>query len=294
MILMLLAFSLPLTLLASPAEEREERSFELLDKTQNIFGTRVNALANRLDSFFATERADDELGRSLIRVRSNYTIRERAAGRLSNRYSFNLRLPSLEERFKWDYYQKKEDVKDDKGEARARKQQERQGWLFNADAGVNATIPPRLVTRARLRRNIQTGDVVHRFVEQLIYVTDENGLSEETRLDSDLQLDKDWLFRFVNSKRWRILKKEFVTNHGPTLVHQLSDDDGFNYGFIMNSVVEEGVWYVSSYTLSVNYRRNLYKNWFYLDLVPGLDFPKNWSFRRTPFFIVQLEMLFGT
>jgi hypothetical protein len=294
MIYLFLLLSLPLTLLASPAEEREERSYELLDKTQNIFGTRVNALANRLDSFFATERADDELGRSLIRLRSNYTIRERAVGNLANRYSFNLRLPSLEERFKWDYYRKKDDVKDDEGEARARKQQKSQGWLFNADAGVNATIPPRLVTRARLRRNIQTGDVVHRFVEQLIYVTDENGLSEETRLDSDLQLDKDWLFRFINSKRWRILKKEFVTNHGPTLVHQLSDDDGFNYGFIMNSVVEEGAWYVSSYTLSVNYRRNLYKNWIYLDLVPGLDFPKNWSFRRTPFFIVQLEMLFGT
>lgn len=304
---------------SSPAEEPPDHSIPILESAQELFGTRANFAANRLDSFFATERADDEFGRSRLRIRSFYTIRERAVADQTNQYRINLRLPHLEERFRYDYYQDEEekDKKDkdkkkdrDKYMSDAEKRQRsllreqnelellkkdtlKTGWIFNSDIGVSAAIPPKLITRARVRKSFVTGTLIHRFVEQLTYITDESGLQEETTINSDHIYNQDFIFRFVNEKRWQVLKKDFTTNHGPTWLHRATEDDAFNYGLTMQTVIDNGVWYVNNYRAAVNYRRNLYKQWVYFDTIPGIDFPKEWSFRRTPFIIFQLEMLFG-
>lgn len=300
---LLIALFIPMMVKASPADEREEDSIPILESVQTIFGHRINTLANRLDSFFATERADDELGRSSIRLRTRYSIRERAISDLNNRYSFNLRLPHLEEKFKLEYYQDKKDIakknkskveqRNEDAEKEKKRDAVKTGWIFNADAQVNVSIPPRLTTRARLRRSFDTGSIIHRFVEQITHVTDESGFVHQTSLDSDQTIDEETLFRFTNLARWRINDKDFITTHGPGLIHQLTDDDAISYGFGIGSTIDDGVWYMAGYGLSFTYRRNLYRNWLYLDLNPGLDFPKEWSFRRTPFFTAQLEFLFG-
>lgn len=308
--LLFMAFVAPVVL-ASPAEEPEkvkEKSPPVLDMARNFVGSNINGLANRLDSFFATERADDELGRSRLRIRYNYDIRERSLPDDKIRYRINLKLPHLEEKFRFKYFNESDDKDKKKEEEKAVAQEAnkappselykflngiKEGWTFNADAGVSVALPPKIVTRARLRRNFEVASFVHRFAEQVTYVTDESGLTEETTLLSDQRWTDTFLFRFVNSKRWRVLKKDFVTLHGPTVLHSLTEDDALSYNLIMTNVLVKDVYYVTSYTLSVNYRRNLYKNWVYLDIIPGIDFPKQWSYRRTPFAIFQLEVLFG-
>lgn len=295
--LLLVLFSLSLKAWSSPAEERPDESIPILDTAQEILGARANYVANRLDSFFATERADDELGRSRIRIRSNFEIRERARSDLKTRYRINLRLPSLEEKFRWEYEKDgKEKLEDQpEGEVAEKLAQSRirKSWTFNSDVGISVGIPPKLITRARLRRNFNTGPFIHRFAEQLTYTTDASGLVEETRLDSDHVFRDDLVFRFINVKTWEVLQKDFTTAHGPTLIHRLTENDALNYGLIMSSIIDNGIWFVDNYRLAVNYRRNLYRHWVYFDIIPGIDFPKHWSFRRTPFMAFQLELLFG-
>lgn len=276
------------------AEEKTEQDIFILDKAQALFGDRANQVANRLDSFFATERADDEFGRSRIRIRSQFMLRERAVSDLDNQYRINLRLPHLEQKFKYEYYQTEEEKKLAAEEKeKLKKSRINRAWLFNIDMGVSAAIPPRLITRARVRRSFETGSFIHRFAEQLTYITDESGLVEETDLNSDYVFSDNLVFRFINNKRWRVLKKEFDTNHGPTLLHQLSENQAMGYSTTMHTVIDSGIWYVDNYRIAVDYRRNLYKQWIYFDVITGLDFPKVWSFRRTPFITFQLEILFG-
>jgi len=263
----------------------------LLDRTQDFVTKKSNNLANRLDSFFADERADDEFGRSRIRLRSAYTLRERDPGKMRNQYRINLKLPHLEDKFRFKY--KKEKKVGQKSTSQEPPPLINENWIFNADSGVSAAIPPRLVLRARARKNIATTNWIHRFSEQLTYITDRSGLTEETSFNSDFGINENLLFRFVNRKTWRVLKKEFFTSHGPTLIHQLTEKDALNYSFLLNSVIEQKSWFLNGYTFSVNYRRDLYKDWLFLDVIPGIDFPKTWSFRRTPFVVFQLEALFG-
>ena len=299
--LTLILLFIPTIGITSPAEEREEKDIPILEKAKEIFGIRANQAADRIDSFFATERADDEFGRSRIRVRSQFFLRDGSKSDNINLYRINLRLPSLEEKFRFKLKDDNKTENKDKNISatpfeKADSQNtsfNKQKWIFNSDIGVSMAIPPKLITRARLRRNFSTNIFIHRFYEQLTYITDESGLVEETGFDSDFIFNSDLIFRFINYKRWQVLKKEFRTNHGPTLIHQLNDNQALNYGITGQTTIEDGVWFLNNYRFSINYRRNLYKQWVYFDIIPGLDFPKLRSFRKTPFIIFQLELLFA-
>jgi hypothetical protein len=299
--LWLILLILPWHAWSSPAEDPEERSLALrvLDRAHAMVGNNVNLLANRLDSFFANQRADDELGRSVIRVRNINQFRDREESDTRNEFRLNLRLPNLEDRFKLKWFQsdKKEPLNPEERKAReleiSNVSKLETKWMFRADAGVNVAIPPVVFTRARLRKNTETGEFIHRFVEELAWFSNQDGLYNRISLDSDYTVSDDVLFRFINFKEWRITSKNFVTSHGPTLLQKLSEKDGISYSFIVSSTIAEGTWFMANYGPSIGYRRNVYRNWLFMDVNPGLDFPKNYSFRRTPYLIVRLEALFG-
>lgn len=282
---------------SSPADEPVERRIPILDTAQELLGDKVNLVANRLDLFFANQRADDELGRSLIRLRTDYSIRERALPRRDTQFRFNLKLPSLEERFKLSYFEKKKDEtpqeRADREAKIIKKSKLDTDWIFRTDAGLNVSLRPGIFTRARLRKSVYTGTLIHRFVQEIAWYST-RGFIEQTTLFTDQSINENLLFRFNNTVDWEIIQKKFNTFHGPSLIQKLSDNDAISWNLGLSTVRTNGVFYVTNYTAALNYRRNIYKNWFFFNFVPGIDFPKEWSFRRTPFAVVQLELLFGS
>lgn len=298
--LLIIIILLPFTAWGSPAEEPKDRSIPILDSAHSIFGDQFNHIANDFDSFFATERADDELGRSRFRVRRNWTFAERARGIEKTQLRFNLRLPSLEQKFK----QILESKKEKKNETPEQKEQRLQTlvdknkldtkWLFRGDAGVNASIHPSVTVRGRIRKSTETGTLIHRFVQEGTWVSTVDGFRQLTTLDTDQTLNDRMLFRFTNRIDWRISRKDFLTTHGPGILHRLSDDEAMGYGAGINTTVYSSVPFMSNIFINTTYRRNLYRNFLYFDTTTGLNFPKEYSFRRTPFITFQLEVLFGS
>jgi len=296
--LLIILTLIPVVAFASPAEEYEESSIPILETTQQLLGGQVNTVANRLDLFFADQRADDELARSRIRIRQRYEIRERALMLKETQFRLNIRLPKLEDKFKFEVTEAEKAEKERK-KAKTKAEELKaisenalnKKWQFKADIGVNASIPPKVAARARLRKNWETGDVIHRFVEEWGWFSDRDW-EENTSVDSDLPLEEETLLRFSNTTDWKVTRKAYRTSHGPSIRHRLGDDDAISFGMGLGTVVEDS-WYVANYRISLTYRRNLYHQWIYMDITPGLDFPKVWSFRRTPFIALQLEALFG-
>jgi hypothetical protein len=296
--LILIFFSMKV--MASPAEERKETQIAILDTIDDLVGNRINHLANDFDAFFATDRADDELGRSRVRYRRQYRVEERAVGVPSSQFRFNLRLPYLEQRFRLEQEDKKKEKQAKTPEERleilkkrAERNQVDERWLFNADAGVNVSIHPRILTRARLRKSKQTGSLIHRFFQEATWQSNRDGFRQRTGLDTDHKFSDTFLFRFTNLVDWRISQKSFTTTHGPGLFQRLDDYSALSYNFAVGTTVDNSVWYLSGYTLATTYRRSLYKTMVYWDFTPGLSWPKQWSFRRTPFVFTQIEFLFG-
>ncbi len=285
-----------------PAEERQETRIPILDTAEEFFGQRVNHIANDFDSFFATDRADDELGRSRLRLRANYLVEERSLPQEDIQFRFNLRLPHLEKKFKFnidDKIDSKEGKKETAEEIKKREEEYKkrnrvdERWLFNANANVNASIHPSITLQARIRKSKETGTLIHRFVQEATWVSTRDGFRHRTTLDTDHSFSQTFLFRFGNTVDWRISRKSFTTSHGPSLFQRISDFEAMSYSFSMSTVVLEGIWYVTGFQLAPNYRRNIYKDILYFDFRPGLSFPKQWSFRRTPFIYLGFELLFG-
>jgi hypothetical protein len=291
---------LPILAMASPAEEPKNKTIPILDATQEFFGLRANNVANRLDLFFGEQRADDELARSRIRFRQRYELRDRAQMTDDFQFRFNIKLPKLEDKFKFEFDKKEKSKNKEKAKQKARSGNSDaiakvgldRSWQFRSDIGVNAGLPPTIFSRGRLRKNTSTGDVIHRFVEELAWYSDRHW-EQLTTFDSDLSLGDELLLRFRSVVDWKITSQTFQTSHGPSIIQRLSDNEAISYGPSLSTVVDSGIWYVTNYRLSLAYRLNLYKQWLYLDAIPGLDFPKIGAFRRTPFIIFQVEALFG-
>lgn len=296
-LLLIIAF-LPFSALGSPAEESKDRSIPILDSAHSIFGG-FNHIANDFDSFFATERADDELGRSKFRVRRNYTFQDRAKPIEKTQIRFNIRLPSLEKKFRKMVESKKEKKNETPAEKEKRiqtlvdKDKLDTRWLPRGDVGVNTSIHPSITVRGRLRKSSQTGTLIHRFVQEGTWISTVDGFRQITTLDTDQTINDDFLFRFGNRVDWRISQKNFVTTHGPNIFQRLSDDEAIAYSTGINTTVENSVPFMSNIYVSSGYRRNVYRNFLYFDTSIGLNFPKSYSFRRTPFIYFQLEVLFG-
>lgn len=278
---------------SSPAEGRPVRTFPLLDTAKEIFGTRVNLAADKLDSFFATDRADDEFGRSQLRLRSSFFLNDKEISESKTQYRMNLKLPSLEKRFRPEYYETEAEKKAREEKKLLREEKREPRWIFNSDVSASVAIPPKLIIRSRVRNNFRTGTIQHFFKQQLTYTTDASGFVTETTLDSDHTFNEDFIFRFINKFEWEITPKIYTTNHGPTWLYQASDDDAFNYGFITHSIIDGGPWHVDNHNLFLTYRRNLYQQWVYLDITHGLNFPKKWDFVPCPYLNFQFEMIFG-
>ena len=277
-------------------ESAEEEKKNVLDHTHHLFKSNLDYLANQVDSFFATERADDEFGRSTLRIRSSYFTREQEKGDFDVAYRVNFKIPHLERRIKEGaerIFKRSGRDRDDE-EPLEETPTTKKGWIFNADLGVNASIPPKAVIRSRIRRNFLYTRWSHRFSEEVTYITEEDGLTEQTSFESDYPLKEHLLFRFSNVKTWNILSKNFNTSHGPVIFQQITDKDALSYSFIASTDINKGTWVLNNYRLSTRYRRDLYKKWLYFDLITGLDFPKKYSFRRNPFATFQLEILFGS
>lgn len=269
---------------------------DIIDKTRTTISTNLISLANRLDSLFGEQRADDELNRSSIRVTYDYRLRMEKKPLNDTQLRFNLRLPNLEKMFRFSVRKNEANEaaitpKEKRAQAKKEELEEKEPWRFRSDVGLNVAYPPIVFARSRLRKNWRWTWLVQRFETGLSWFSDQ-GVIQEVTLFHDHALADDLLLRFSNEQNWLITDKNFSTNHGPSIIQDITDNDAISYNLRMNTRVDEA-WYVNNYTVGVAYRRNIKGQWLFAEVGPTIDFPKKESFRRAPSILFQLETLFA-
>lgn len=288
-----------------PEEEKDKVSIPLadyplilLDTTQGQVESSVTMLSNRADSFFGSQRADDELNRSQLRLIYNYRLSEQP-GKADFAFRVNLRLQNLENWFKRKYNTfrgkktpTEEEEKTSEELSIERRKNNPYEWIFRTDAGASASILPKVFVRSRLRKSFETRSWLHRFVAELGWYSEEQWINNTT-FESDYVIKENKLFRVSHEANYLITDQEFTTRHGPSILHTTSDSDAFAYNARILSRAKYGAWYHDGYSLSIGYRRRLRGTWLYGDITPALDFPKVESYRRTPSIFARVEILFG-
>ena len=120
-----------------------------------------------------------------------------------------------------------------------------------------------------------------------------DGFGETTSLNFDNQINNEILFRYQNEVTWLDETDEVNFIFGPTLYHRLSSHRAIAYN-IKASGINKPTIFVNNYRVSIDYRQKLYKEWFFYELNPAVDFPKEKDFKKVYSIAIKFETVFGS
>jgi hypothetical protein len=281
------------------------------DEYQERASARLISLSNSVDYFFGGLRVDEESNSTLARFSLTSSLVEYEGA--DQRVDFRLRLdlPGTKKRFQL-IFEDEEDDNSSSSEGNVGSESDldgqetgfnaalrymvtaKQNWNFQTDLGlrIRRTRPLNPYLRLRARRSFYFGKWEWRNVQE-IYFLARTGDESKTYIDFDRALPNDLLFRYGTGFEWNDDVDFFVFSTGPSLFQKLTDTSAISYSIKASGDNREKSTF-TNYEFFVKYRKLIHSNWLYLELTPGVSYPKDEDWRRTPFLIVKFESLLGS
>lgn len=296
----------PISSFAEEEKKDNPPSTTVIDKAHQQVSSTILLISNRIDSFFGSQRGDDEANGSRLRLFYDTTYQQNQRANSKADIRFTLRLPTLENFFKLDFKREggvtpptNEELEKAESQSTPPDPTPKQlliqasKWTFNFNAGLRLDIPPNIFARARLRRTFTLFNAFEFNPTQEATWFREEGFGLNFTHDLDYPITNDLLFRIVNSAFWRDETDLITTSHGPTLFHQLSSRRAISY-----SAQAQGVgrpfFYINAYVGSINYRQLVHSNWMFFNFSPSVSFPKDNDWKEVYTLFIRLEAVFGT
>lgn len=163
------------------------------------------------------------------------------------------------------------------------------------DWGVKARWPPDPFTRARGVRRWDLSDYWNMIFSQEIFWYESKGLGTYTQFDFDriFLSSEDFLLRITNALDWREREERFSLFEQVSLFQEIDDKRAAQYAIGFSGENRKNHSVITNYFTKITYRRRLYKDWFFYELTPGVEFPREENFKVNPFIALRLEMLFS-
>jgi len=312
----LFALAQPVAVLAAEAESETDTDVEdaspredffglgWLDATQANFSNRANALANRVDRFFGSERSDLEAAYSSLRLGTELRWTEAEGVDTRMRLRGRLHLPRVNERISLIF-------SEDKGEgssyyAENELLNEPQSTRVNLEVNLSETDKHRFDFRVGLRSNLKlrtsvryryenalSENMLHRLSET-VYFIDGTGFGSFTQYQVDRALTDVSLIRWSNE--FRAEENLDGVEWSTSLNHVSSYDNNFAmiYFVSMSGLSEND--YISRYQVGTRFRRSIARPWLFIEFAPAYRWDKlGENLRREGelFASIRLEMAIG-
>ena len=316
---------------AAPAAARPAQPDDGLHPVQWL-SARVTGAGDRLDTFLANrfraknarpdepfahsigdpqeeEEDEEEVNRTYIRVSPGFEYLDGEGVTSFVRASLRLALPRTAERVQlvFDSFDDDHDVVDStlQRPALTDASSEDGGQTLSLRLSLHKTLhtratfdtglrfqpepDPRL--RFRYRMWTQAGPVIVRGV-QSIFWEPEDGFGEKTQLDIEHGQATQRLVRASTSVLWSETSEGVqggeVLSYSHTLGHRNAIGLSLGASFPLEPPVA-----VEKYTAQLPYRHRLHGHWLFMELTPGVDFPRARDFKVTPFIMLKFSLIFG-
>lgn len=117
---------------------------------------------------------------------------------------------------------------------------------------------------------------------------------ESTQVDLDYSINPKFLFRWTNFAKYESDINGFKFGSGFTLFHYISDKQAINYKANISSL-EKPYRYINNSHLSMTYRHNYLRKWFFYEITPALNWNKTADTERIreATITLRLEVLFS-
>lgn len=278
-----------------------------LDDAQKSISSRVDSLARNIDEFFTRNgEAYDSTG-TYLRLRHNAISREGGIIDYTTDVRFKLRLPNTQKKLKLFFETSSEkdpdnisthventpasEVKD--GDSVLGIQftsGDKYGWKFKPRLGIHfsSIVDPYVKFRFIREKEYVKWDL--KWHETLQWY-DSIGWGVDSYFELSRKITKDDLFRSSTFARWTNEADQFELSQVFSMFHIFSKKKAITYYAGAYGLSEPEV-YVTHYLLGANYRRNVYKDYFFIEIEPQIKYQKINDFHAEHSITFRLEINF--
>lgn len=300
----------------SVLDEFLDDSLRFAEDTRDLLSEEIVSLSQGIDSFIGDERATTEINGSHIRLRQNSIFYEDGSVDFTYSTLFKLDLPRTNERLSLVIESDTEDNQESTSESKdvsapqveATPDSEQQNsainsaiqyilrsndeWHVRAHAGIqfdNLDLNPN--TKLRVRRLFVAPPWEFRITETLFWYNS-TGWGETTQFDLERPIVSGFFFRTTNKSTWLNDTDIMDMSQRFTVYHDIGHRQLLSYqaAAFANS---DPTRHITAYTLSVAYRNLIYKDWFFMDIVPVAAYPESNNFAFTPTLTISFEAVLG-
>src|SRR3569832_554002 len=244
----------------TPAEEVPSTPPLLLKKAEETHiavSHSLESMARNIAAFFAADQTYEERTRSFARVR----IASKLDNDLQIGFAGTVRVNEVN---KWD---------------------------VRPAAGIKLRWVPDPFLRLRATRYHDLSGWLMRTAGSVFWFTSD-GLGANTTLDFDRPVGDMMFFRSSTILRWQENDQFLTAEQQLSMYHRLDPKHYLVYqvGVRANQHPD---WAMQQYFVAVHYRKNVYRNWLFLELIPQIDYHVERDFEALPSITLRLEGVFG-
>ncbi|HMP73521.1 MAG TPA: hypothetical protein PKE55_09700 [Kiritimatiellia bacterium] len=261
------------------------------------------------DHFFDDRGLDSSEQDTVLRLSPGITVKEGEGTDASFRFSLRLHLPRFENQadlvianfgqddtvddtFRTGRFSDSllEEETDRSISLRATVRETRRLRL-SLSTGVNFRPEPVPTLAARLRLEEREGIHVRRLTPALFW-DQRDGLGQNARLDFERHPSPEWKQRASTFLLWSETSEGIKASETLSWIHAPSRRRVQSLHLGATGKLEPST-IMTAYIVRYNFYRLIYKNWVYLEVEPGVQFPRERDWETTPFVNIQLHVLLG-
>lgn len=249
-----------------------------------------DGMAEGLDLFLAGKKYTRSKNDTRLTVETGLFYSEKAVFSDATSFNLNLRLPNVEEY--WHLTFSSYDETKERGvtqtylrqSARERDYGARVGF-FKKLGNVRTSFQPRLgfAGRFKISHSLSFQSVAeksdgYRVNPKLEFYADaDEGTGIFGSLNFNFVLTPTWGITYINEGDYKDRTHVLTMTHGTSLGHRLSEAKQFNSGLFFN-LTNEPNYQLYEYLLQFSWNHMVYKNMFSYEIIPYLDFHRDYGF----------------
>lgn len=297
-------------ILFSPLENalaNEEQS-NLFDNFHQYFSSRIKNVSSGFDSLFGDQEFEDSHG-STITFEQYFTSIEQKSMLKETRFKARWVFPNMKKNLKFVLRQtpriNEQDQRSQESDLITRVDNNRENIaaglnydfvkdsinMFSLESGILLRDPIDPYVRSRFRFK-KFFDWTNLFITQQVFLYKVDGFGANLRVDLKSRIHDNKTYVYGNYFYWldNTDRVEFFT--GPSLQHKISNRRQISYNWKM-SFVNKPIEILESHLLFINYRQLIHKNWFYIELIPSIEFPREQDWKDIFSITIKFQAIFG-
>lgn len=290
--------------LAEPLPAWQERAYRLED-TRDRWSNQVDQFARNMDVFFAGPDNLAHFNESYIKLTLGGQWGERGSYVDETDIKFRLDLPATEKKYKLvieNSPEEQESLADknrpslignqpdtDSFSAFLQRSKQQAKWDTSGRIGIKGVFDP--FVRLDLERAWTVDDTWHLPYRFRVAYFHSDGYRAINSLSLQRSLNSSLLFEGRTDISW--LQERDTLDAAQTLnvIQQLSPDKALTYTF---GIFEESFsnTVISDYFFSAHYRQLIYKDWLYVNVIPEVNYPREFDYDARVSLTLKLEVFF--